>query len=288
MSNPQEPYQPAEPGAGERRRRQQPPPLPPNAAPQPGVPEQPPLPTYEPSGQQPPAPHYGAPGQEVPGHGVPGHGVPGQGVPHYGEPQYGQPQHGQPQYGPPPSADPGTGYPQQGIPQNGQPQYGGAPYGAPAVPGPYGVPGQRPPARSRKKLWIILGIVGGVALLAVVGVVLLVNVVGGATAKAKGLAEDFTRLVIAGDTDTAYDDFLDPALQQKLSKEEFAAGVQSLELDETCKPTYNDFKVSSENGNNAADVAGIISCPSKEVDLAYRFDGNKDMKMINIKLRPRA
>ncbi|ABK02773.1 hypothetical protein Arth_1379 [Arthrobacter sp. FB24] len=273
LSNPQEPSQPAEPGDGGRRRRQ-PPAVPPRGASQPGVPGQPPLPAHEPSGQQAPAPHYGSPELGVPGPPP---------VPHYGEPQYGQTQHGQPPYGPPPSAAPGDG-----NRQLGHPQYGSAPYGAPAAPGPYGVPGQQPPARDRKKLWIILGIVGGVVLLAVVGVVLLVNLVGGATAKAKGLAEDFTQLVISGDTDTAYDDFLDPALQQKLSKEEFAAGVQSLELDETCKPTYNDFKVSTENGNNAADVAGVISCGSKEVDLAYRFDGNKDMKMINIKLRPKA
>ena len=283
LSNPQEPYQPAEQGPGGGRRRQQPPPVPPRAAPQqgtpqPGVPQpevpgQPPLPPHEPSGQQPPAPHFG--------------------TPHYGTPDYGQPQHGQPQYGPPPSTDPLAGHPQYGTaqygtPQGGHPQYQGSPYGAPAVPGPYGAPGQQPPARNRRKLWIILGIVGGVVLLAVVGVALLVNLVGGATAKAKGLADDFTQLVIAGDTDAAYDDFLDPALQDKLSKEEFAAGVQSLELDGTCKPSYNDLKVSTENGNNAADVAGVISCDGKEVDLAYRFDGNKDMKMINIKLRPKA
>lgn len=271
LSNPQEPYQPAEPGPGVGRRRQQPPPVP-RAAPQPGdpqpdIPGQPPLPPHEPSGQQ-PAPHDG--------------------TPHYGTPDYGQPQHGQPQYGPPPSTDPLAGQPQYGNLQGGHPQYAGSPYGAPAVPGPYGAPGQQPPARNRRKLWIILGIVGGVVLLAVVGVVLLVNLVGGATAKAKGLADDFTQLVIAGDTDAAYDDFLDPALQDKLSKEEFAAGVQSLELDGTCKPSYNDLKVSTENGNNAADVAGVISCDGKEVDLAYRFDGSKDMKMINIKLRPKA
>ncbi|MDV8149415.1 hypothetical protein [Arthrobacter sp. B10-11] len=283
MSNPQEPNQPDEPDAGgERRRRRQPPPVPP----------------YDPSGPQTPPPHYGSPGHKTPDeHGAPGEqGIPGQQpIPHYGEPEYGQPRHGQPQPGDPREGQPEDVTPQTGTPQYessqpAHPQYGSSPYGAPQYtdPGPYGVPGQHPPAKSRKKLWIILGIVGGVLLLAIVGVALLVNLVGGATSKAKGLAEDFTQLVIAGDTDTAYDDFLDPALQDKLSKEEFAAGVQSLELDETCKPTYNDFKVSSDNGNNAADVAGVINCEGKDVDLAYRFDGNKDMKMINIKLRPKA
>jgi hypothetical protein len=193
-------------------------------------------------------------------------------------PQYGVPQPGV--TGPPP------------VPQYGQPQYGEPPYG----PGQYGTygqtqygaPDQQPPVKSRRKLWIVLGIVGGVILLAIVGVVLMVNLVGGATSKARGLADDFTQLVIAGDTDKAYDDFLDPALQDKLSKEEFAAGVQSLELNDSCKPSYNASKVSTENGNNSADVAGVITCDGKEVDLAYRFDGNKDMKMINIKLRPKA
>lgn len=284
LSNPQEPYQPGEPGSGERRRRQQPPPVPPH---DPSVPRDPSVP-------QPP-PHYGSPEHGGPGgDGVPGHPP----MPHYGEPQYGQPQHGQPQSGDYQAGErsgeqaggPREGEPQDATPQHGHPQYGSAPYGAPqyTAPGPYGVPGQQPPAKNRKKLWIILGIVGGVVVLAIVGVALLVNLVGGATSKARGLADDFTRLVIAGDTDTAYDDFLDPALQDKLSKEEFAAGVQSLELNDRCEPTYNDFKVSSENGNNAADVAGVISCDGKEVDLAYRFDGNKDMKMINIKLRPKA
>lgn len=273
LSNPQEPYQPGEPGAGERRRRRQPPPVPP----------------YDPSGAPtPPAPHYGSPEHGAPGEqGVPGqHGVAGQPpAPHYGEPRFGAPQHGQPHPG-----DRREGQLQDGIPQPGHPQYGSPPYGASQYTdhGPYGVPGQQPPAKSRKKLWIILGIVGGVLLLAIVGVALLVNIVGGATNKAKGLADDFTQLVIAGDTDAAYDGFLDPALQDKLSKEEFAAGVQSLKLDASCKPTYSDLKVSSENGTNAADVAGVIKCDGKDVDLAYRFDSDKDMKMINIKLRPKA
>jgi hypothetical protein len=146
-------------------------------------------------------------------------------------------------------------------------------------------PGQ-PPADNRRKHWTVLGIAGGAVLLAAAGGVLLVNLLGGATGKAQGLADDFTQLVITGDTDTAYDDYLDPALQDKLSKEEFAAGVQSLGLNDTCKPAING--VSNENGNNAADVQGVISCDGKEVDLAYRFDGNNDMKMITIKLRPKA
>ena len=173
-------------------------------------------------------------------------------------------------------------------PPYGQPQYGQPEYGQPQYSQQYGqLPTWQPPARSRKK-WIVPAIVVGALLLVIVGGVAVFNLVSGATNKARDLADDFTRLVIAGDTDTAYDDFLDPALQEKLSKEEFAAGVQSLELNDTCKPTYNDFKVSSENGKNTADVAGVIGCDGKDVDLAYRFDSDSDMKMINIKLRPKA
>jgi hypothetical protein len=182
---------------------------------------------------------------------------------------------------------------QQPIPQFGPGQHGAPNYGAPN----YGAPGQgqrqgqrrgQHTVKGPKKLWTVLGIVGGVLILALVGVLLLVNLVGGATNKAKGLADDFTHLVIAGETDRAYDGFLDPALQDKLSKEEFAEGVQSLHLDDSCKPTYNDLKASSENGNTSADVAGVITCDGKEVELAYRFNGGDDLKMINIKLKPKA
>jgi hypothetical protein len=46
--------------------------------------------------------------------------------------------------------------------------------------------------------------------------------------------------------------------------------------------------VSTENGVKAADVAGVITCDGKEVDLAYRFEGTDELKMTNIKLRPKA
>lgn len=152
---------------------------------------------------------------------------------------------------------------------------------------PFGLPGQ-PPARNRKKLWTVLGIAGGVILLAIIGIVVLFNFLGGATNQARGLADGFTKLVIAGDSSQAYDDYLDPALQDQLPKEDFIEGVKSLNMDDTCKPAYNDVKVTSENGINAADIAGVISCDGQQVDLAYRFEGTDDLKMTNIKLRPKA
>jgi hypothetical protein len=167
----------------------------------------------------------------------------------------------------------------------------GQPYQAPASypeTGPLGLPGQQPPAKRRRKLWIILASVGGVLLLVVLGLVILVNIVGSATNQARGLADGFTKLVIAGESSKAYDDYLDPALQQQLSKEAFIAGVKTLEMNDSCKPSYNDLEVGTENGVKSADVAGVITCEGKEVDLAYRFEGTEKLKMTNIKLRPKA
>ncbi|MDI3193326.1 hypothetical protein QK290_02385 [Pseudarthrobacter sp. AL07] len=198
-------------------------------------------------------------------------------------------------------APPLPGNPPHGAPgQNGAPgQYGppsqfGPPaqYGAPgqySPDGPFGLPGQEPPARNRRKLWTILGIMGGVLLLAVVGVLILVNVVNGATNHARGLADGFTKLVIAGDSSKAYDDYLDPALREQLTKEEFIAGIKTLEMDNTCKPAYNQVTASTENGTKAADVAGLITCDGdKKIDLAYRFEGTDELRMINIKLKPQS
>ena len=99
------------------------------------------------------------------------------------------------------------------------------------------------------------------------------NLVSGATNKARGLADDFTQLVIAGDTATAYDNFLDPALQEKLSKEDFAAGVQSLELNDTCKPTYNELQVQHRKRHQQQPTSRAHRLRRQEHRLAYRFEG---------------
>ncbi|UUL75913.1 hypothetical protein NG819_17940 [Pseudarthrobacter sp. Fe7] len=158
----------------------------------------------------------------------------------------------------------------------------------PEQPAPFGLPGEPPRQQSRRKLWIILGSIGGVLLLVILGVVILVNVVGSATNQAKGLADDFTKRVIAGDSSGAYDQYLDPALQKQLSKESFISGVKSLEMDSSCQPAYNNLKVATDNGVKSAEVVGQISCTGKKVDLAYRFEGTDQMRMTNIKLRPAA
>lgn len=145
-----------------------------------------------------------------------------------------------------------------------------------------------PPPRSRKGLWIVLGIVAGVLLLVTVGVLVLVNLVGGSTRHAGDLADSFTKLVIAGDTDKAYNDYMDPSLKEQLSREKFASGIKSLQLDPSCTTAYDDLKVSTQNGNNIADVAGLIKCDGKDIELVYRFAGKDDLKLVTIKLRPKA
>lgn len=192
--------------------------------------------------------------------------------------QPGQPAHAPQQPPTPPQQQPGQG---------GQQVYQ-APAGTYGEPGPFGLPGQQPARKSRRKLWIILAGIGGVLLLVVLGIIILVNVVGSATNQARGLADRFTTLVISGQSSQAYDEYLDPALKEQLSKEAFISGVGTLEMNDQCKPSYNDLQVTTDNGVKAADVAGVITCEGKEVDLAYRFEGTDDLKMTNIKLRPKA
>ncbi|XAZ32500.1 hypothetical protein AAHB34_07100 [Paenarthrobacter ureafaciens] len=152
-------------------------------------------------------------------------------------------------------------------------------------PGQYGQP-SAPPAKKRKTLWIVLGIVAGVIVLAVVGVLVLVNVVGNATSKARGLADEFTKLVVAGDTEEAYDDYLHQALKDELDKQSFIDGIASLELDNSCKPNYNSVSVNNNNGNNKADLSGTLQCDGKTINLHYVFEGTNDLKMSSIRLRP--
>ena len=219
----------------------------------------PPQPGHQPSaGQpaagQPPVPYYAAPP------GPPGYAA-------------NPPANGAAASYPPPNSAPAN-YP---PPANSAPHYG-SPY--------YGGPGRPPPKKSHKALWIVLGVVGSVLLLVAVGGVILINVVGGATNQARGIADEFTKLIIAGDVNNAYENYLDPALKEKLSREEFALGVQGLGLDSSCKPNYSSVNVSSKNGSNSADIAGSIDCDTKRVELIYRFEGLHELKMVNIRLRP--
>lgn len=219
------------------------------------------------------------------------------------EPSQNQPNQNQPGYNPPP-VPPAPGYPPHtgASPQWQQPPSSASPQGDPqyAAPGqyqqnpypqgqyppnPYGqqVP---PPAKSKKVLWIVLSIVGGVIILAVVGVLLLVNLVGNATSQARSLADEFTTLVVSGQTEQAYDDYLSQPLKDELDKQSFLDGIASLQLDSSCKPNYTSVSVDSENGNNTADLSGTLQCDGKTIDLKYVFQGTNDLKMSSIRLRP--
>ncbi|PTT64362.1 hypothetical protein DBR22_14180 [Arthrobacter sp. HMWF013] len=152
--------------------------------------------------------------------------------------------------------------------------------------GPFGLPGQQPPVRGHRRLWSILGIVAGVLVLVIIGLLILLNIVNAATNQARGLADGFTKLVLSGDTSKAYDDYLDPALKEQLSKEAFIAGVKTLEMDSSCKPAYNNVKAGTENNIKSADITGLITCDGdRNIDLVYRFEG-EELKMVNIKLKP--
>lgn len=182
---------------------------------------------------------------------------------------------------PPPPAPPSSRRESAGAREG----YNPPPYAQAAPPPPFGLPGQQPPAKNRKGLYVVLGIVGAGVVLVAVGVIVLLNLSGGPTGQAKGLAEDFTELVIAGASDEAYD-YLDPALQEQLPQEDFVAGIASLEMDDSCTPAYNHVSAATENGTKSADIAGVITCDATTIELEYRFEGTDELKMINIKLKP--
>lgn len=153
---------------------------------------------------------------------------------------------------------------------------------------PLGLPGRQRPVRSRRNPRTTAALAGGTVLAVMLGVVTVVNVVSGPANQARGLADGFTRLVLAGDSARAYDDYFDPALQERLSKEEFIAGVKTLEMDGTCRPAYDDVTAGTENGSKAADIAGLVTCDGdKKIDLVYRFEGADELKMVTVRLKPR-
>ncbi|MCX2747498.1 hypothetical protein OOZ51_06650 [Arthrobacter sp. MI7-26] len=142
-----------------------------------------------------------------------------------------------------------------------------------------------PAAKNRKLLWIILGVVGTVLVLIVVGVIVLANVVGNATNRARAISDDFTRLIVNGKSEQAYDQYLNPAVAQSLPKADFVAGVAGLQLDNSCTPHYDSVMANSVNGTNTADVAGTLQCQGRSFELRYSFVGN-DLKMNAISLQP--
>lgn len=133
---------------------------------------------------------------------------------------------------------------------------------------------------------VLLAGAGGLVLLVALGILIAVNVTGSTSNQARGLAEGFTELVIAGDTAKAYREYLDPALQEQLSKEQFMTGIGTLKLDRSCEPAFSEFTVDNDGGGRRADVTGLITCGDRKTDLSYRFEGADQLKMTSITLRP--
>jgi hypothetical protein len=186
----------------------------------------------------------------------------------------------------PPPVPPAPGYPPQAGPAPQWQQQGQNAYAQGQNPYAQGQFNQPPPRKNRKVLWIVLSIVAGVIVLAVVGVLVLVNLVGNATSKARSLADEFTSLVVSGQTEQAYENYLSQPLKDELDKDSFMDGIASLELDSSCKPNYNSVNVNNNNGNNKADLSGTLQCDGKTINLQYVFEGTNDLKMSSIRLRP--
>ena len=195
----------------------------------------------------------------------------------------------------PPATGPPTGRLQRRPPttprptatRRGAPPYGPPSYGPPSGPPSYGAPGQPPPQKSRKALWIVLGIVGGVLLLVAAG--------AAPPSWSAWWAEPPTRPGARGRIHEA--DHRRRG-QHRLREvpgpgphaEDFPGGVRRRGAEpgagRQLQTYFSSLKVSSNNGANAADVAGSIDCATKQVELAYRFEGRDELKMVNIRLRP--
>jgi hypothetical protein len=219
------------------------------------------------SGQQPQQP-YGRPGQpQQPPYGQP--------QPPYEQPQWGQ----QPQqpYGQP-------GQPQQ--PPYGQPQWGQQPppdyaptqYVAPAYGAQPAAPGYMPPQqvkRSRRGLWIVLGIIGGLIVLscAVCGILFVAGV--GFFAKTVAapalVANQYYSAVEKQDYTTAYS-YLNTNLiaqnNQPLTQELYTTAARTLD---TAKGTVSNYSVGniSVNNNTASVTVSVTrgSTPAYDVQL---------------------
>ncbi len=216
------------------------------------------------SGQQPQQP-YGQPGQpQQPPYGQP--------QPPYEQPQWGQqppPYYGQPQ-------QPPYGQPQWG--QQPPPDYAPTQYVAPAYGAQPAAPGYMPPQqlkRSRRGLWIVLGIIGGLIVLscAVCGILFVAGV--GFFAKTVAapalVANQYYSAVEKQDYSNAYS-YLNTNLiaqnNQPLTQELYTTAAQTLD---TAKGTVSNYSVGniSVNNNTASVTVSVTrgSTPAYDVQL---------------------
>lgn len=170
-------------------------------------------------------------------------------------------------------------YPAQGG-YPGGPQYPGQPY----PPDAFGRGGP-PKGRSRRGLWIGLGIAGGVVLLAIVGLVVLFSLIGNSVSRVQSAADQFNHHIIKGETSEAYEQF-DPALKRNLSATRFANGVAGLRLTPDCALKYSDVSSKTVNGATQGSAAGTLDCPNGNVNFSYVFSGSEPPLMTSIQIRP--
>ena len=132
----------------------------------------------------------------------------------------------------------------------------------------------------------MLGSVAGVLLLVAAGVVLLINVVGATTNQAREAADEFTRLMVSGETDNAYDNYLHSSFKQAVSKQDFVAGHKELELDASCEPTYSGVNSHKVDGMKFAEVWGVLTCDDKDFEFEYFFEGKDQLKVTEAWIEP--
>lgn len=181
----------------------------------------------------------------------------------YGQPPYGQPPYGQPQQ--PPYGQPGYGQ---------QPQYGGVP----PLPNAYGAPPQK---KSRRGLWITLGIIGGLiilacggcALMSVLGIGFFASQVAGPTLT----ATEYYQAIEKQDYATAYN-YLDTSkvsLQgQALSQQAFIKAAQLLDTTQGPVTKHNITNIQVNNDTATLTVTATRGGSSYEVHLQLQKIGD--------------
>ncbi len=154
----------------------------------------------------------------------------------YGQSPYGQSPYGQSPYGPPPYNQP---------------------YGAPPMYPAYpGYPPPMPPKSSNRTLWIVLGVVGGVLLLACISCVVLGVVLSKNLANSPIFGSTFTATEFCSDEQqqnytSAYDLF-SPNLQSQMTQDEFASRAQELDTEDGTISTCDAVPDSSQVADTSA------------------------------------
>lgn len=203
---------------------------------------------------------------------------------------------------PPPYGQPPPSYPYEQPPQPpyGQPAQPYPPYGQPAQPYPqpqYNVPpipvyAPPQPRKSRRRLWITLGIILGVLLLIFVGaIVAIVVFVNSSTAPAKTVVQQYYDAVKIQNYAQAYS-YLDiqtltvNGQEQQATQALYTQVAQFVDQQNGKVTDYNitgvNVNSSTSTGNTATVTVNVTrSGKTQEVHVQLRQEGN-DWKIISI------